>query len=57
MEYRGLPVCPDQIADAVGQNEERHPQQGDPGILLGIGQDLLRGPEHPQQRRQAALTD
>ena len=41
----GVSVRPDEIAHAVGENEKGHPDQGDAGILPGIGQYLRGCPE------------
>lgn len=41
----GVSVRPDEIAHAVGENEKGHPDQGDAGILSGIGQYLCGCPE------------
>ena len=52
----GASVRPDQVAHAVGDDEEGHSQQGDARILQGVGQHVRRGAEDLQKRFQQKLT-
>ena len=53
----GASVRPNQVADAVGQDKKGHAQQHNPCVLLGVGQNLLGGAEHPQKGREEGLPD
>ena len=43
----GAAIGPNQIADAVCQDQKRHPQQRDSRILSGKRHHFIRGPKHP----------
>ena len=51
----GTSIRPDQVADAVGQNQERHAQQHDFRILPGKGYHLSRCSKHLQKRHQESF--
>ena len=52
----GAAVRPDQVADAVGEDQEGHADEGDACVLLGVGHHLVGGAENPQQRGEEHLS-